>query len=716
MQRYASGLTACFFIFAASVAAADIRGKVVDPSGAPIPGAQVSVLGRVGVLAQATTRADGTFQLSVPDAPDTKVTVAAPGFSTTTISPRSLEAIQLSIAPVSDAVEVVGSAIAVPASEQGSSISIVSHQEIERRNEPLAVDLLRYVPGMAFNQTGSTGGVASLFLRGGYANFNLVQIDGVPVNSFGGAFDFAHIPAAALDHIEVVRGPESALFGPYANSGVIDFVTRQPESRLHLDLIAEGGSHYERRFAIGAAGMLAGFGMALSASCLDTDGPVTNSDYHNKDLLLNVTRRFGRHTLSGHGDFQADEVGEPGAWGSNPKGTFTGIDTISRIKNNFSDYFIRYQGDLSDRVRQEVTGSFFLDNLGGPNPFGYYFNKDLRGQAEARTLISVSKNYTAAFGISAAREEVKNSYITDTDFETFPIRRTDVAVYLENRFVWGGRLFLNAGLRGEFLRTPALTAFGFPESRISKVNPKVSLAYLVTPGSRLHASFATGMRPPSGFELAFTDNPALRPERTRSFDAGIEQKLFRNVLMLDATYFYNRFYDLIVTLGGSLAHLSRYQSANLANSRAQGLEFSYTVRPARWILLNGSYTLLKTRILSLDGSTGLAPTPFAVGQPLTRRPENSGSFVATFTRGRLAADVTGYFRGRTLFEEPGLGASNGLFWDPGYSNIGFNLNYTFPRHLTIYGNLRNALNQHYEEVFGFPSLRINFVTGLKWRL
>jgi outer membrane receptor protein involved in Fe transport len=716
MRRYVAGLSACCFFFAAHLAAADIQGRVIDPSGAPVPGAQVSALGRVGLLAQTTTGPDGRFQLSAPELPDVKIVVAAPGFSTTTVSPDAASVIQLAIAPLSDAVEVVGSAIAVPASEQGGSVSIISRQDIERRNEPLALDLLRYVPGLALSQTGSMGGAASLFIRGGYSNFNLVQIDGVPVNSFGGAFDFAHFPSAALDHIEIIRGPQSAVFGPYANSGVIDFVTRQPEAGLHLDLLAEGGSHFERRFAIGGAGTLAGFGIALSASRLDTDGPVTNSDYHNQDLLLNVTRRLGRHSLSLHGDFQANEVGEAGPWGSNPKGTFTGIDTVSRIKNNFSDYLFHYQGDLSDRVRQEITGSFFLDNLGGPNPFGYYFNKDLRGQAEARTVVSVARNYTAAFGVSAGREEVRNSYITDADFATFPILRTGVAVYLENRFVWRGRLFLNAGLRGEFLRTPALSAFGFPASRISTVNPRVSLAYLLSPTTRAHASFATGMRPPSGFELAFTDNPALRPERTRSVETGIEQRLFHNFLTLDGTYFYNRFYDLIVTLGGTLAYLSRYQSANLANSRAQGLELSSTVRPSRWIFLTGSYTLLQTRILSLDGSSGLAPAPFAVGQPLTRRPKHSGSFIATFTRGRFGADVAGYFRGQTLFEEPGLGASNGLFWNSGFADLGLNLNYTLPHRVTIYGNLRNALNQHYEDVFGFPSLRINFVTGLKWRM
>ena len=112
---------------------------------------------------------------------------------------------------------------------------------------------------------------------------------------------------------------------------------------------------------------------------------------------------------------------------------------------------------------------------------------------------------------------------------------------------------------------------------------RISAASLPAQETRLHAAFATGIRPPSGFELAFTDNPALRPERTRSFEAGREQKLLHRMLLIDGTYFYNRYYDLIVTLGGSLATLSHYQSDNLANSRAQGAEFTASLRPERWI-------------------------------------------------------------------------------------------------------------------------------------
>ena len=721
MRTYVSGPLACSFIFAACLSAAQIKGTVVDPSGAPVAGAQVSIVNRVGVEAQAVTSPAGTFDLQSAASPDARLVVAAPGFRTQTLPLEAAVTVKLAIAPQVDSVGVVGSAMDVSASQQGSSVSIIPREEIRTRNEPYALDLLRYLPGVAMEQGGSAGSVASLFLRGGDSNYTLVQIDGAPVNVFGGSFDFAHIPSEAVDRIDVIRGPQSAVYGSYANSGAIDFITRQPGASPQLDVLAEGGTYGEHRFGITASGTWAGFGILASGSRVDDNGPVENSDYRNQDLLLNVNRRFGRQSFSLHALFDSNDVGEPGPYGSDPKDTFTGIDTISREKNNFGEYGGHYQADISGRVRLELFGSFFLENSGYTSPYGFSYDKELRGQGEARTVVSVTRHYLAAFGFVAGREDVTNTYISDASFDTFPIRRTDLAGYLENRFEFGGKLFLNAGVRAEWILTPSIPTDGysrpfFPANTVSRANPKLSAAYVPAPGTRLHSSFGTGIRPPTGFELAFTDNPQLKPERVRSVDAGIEQTLFHDLLRLDATYFYNRYYDLIVTLGGSLTALSRYESANLANSRAQGMEFSATLRPARSLLVTGSYTLLGTRILSLDGSSNLAPVPFQVGQELVRRPENSGSVVATYRLGRVTAGVTGYFRGRTLDEEPTYGASNGLFWNPGFANVGINLNYTLGHGVTAYGNLRNALDRHYEEIFGYPAPRLNFVAGMKWTI
>jgi outer membrane receptor protein involved in Fe transport len=711
---------------AAVISAADIRGTVLDPSGAAIPGAQVSAVNRLGVLAQTTTDRSGGFELRIADPAGARVVVTAPGFETssTEVGVSSPLEIHLKLAAQSNSVRVVGSTIDVPLREQGSSASIISGPEIRERNEAFGIDLLRYLPGVAVNQSGPPGTVGTIFIRGGETNYTLVAIDGVPLNSFGGEINFVlpHIPTESLERIEVIRGPQSAVYGPYANSGVVNFVTRTAADAPNLDLLAEGGSHHERRFGIGGSGKLGGFGIAAFLSRLDHDGPVVNNDYSNQSASLSITRHWRRQALALHTTVDANEVGEPGAYGSDPLHNFLGIDRISRENVNFSDYLAHYTADLSSRVRTELFGSFFLNNTGFTSPYGFSFNKDLRGQGEARTVISAAPWYTLAFGAGFAREQVENSFITDSNFQIFPVRRNEEGIYWENRFQPGRHLFLNAGVRADILGTLAIPADvnsgrpRFPADTIIKVNPKISLAYAPRSTTRLHGSFGTGIRPPSGFDIGFTNNPRLKPERTTSFDAGIEQGLAANRVSLDATYFYNRYRDLIVSLGGSLARLSSFQSDNLANSRAQGLELSARLRPARPVSVEANYTYLKSEILSLRGSSNLAPNHFQVGQKLARRPAHSGSLVATFAAGRWSANVTGYFRGSVLDVEPNFGASAGFFRNPGYENIGVNLNYRAGRGLTLYGNLRNALNQEYEEAFGFPALKLNFIAGMKWTL
>ncbi len=730
MQIRLQGLAATFLLFSTGLAAASLKGTVADPSGAPVAGAQVAVSVPAGIAARTLTGVNGSFELDTVEAaaPDAKLVVAATGFRTAEILLSAASqplVVRLELAPLQDSVSVVGSAIDVPASQQGGSTAILTNEEIRQSNQAQAVDLLRYLPGMVFSQTGSTGGLTSLYLRGGYDDFNLVEIDGIPVNSFGGGFDFAHIPAEELDHVEVIRGPQSAVAGEYANSGVVNFVTRQPGAEPDLDILAEGGSYQEHRFGIAGSDTLAGFGVAFAASRLDDNGPVPNSDYRNEDLMLNLLRRFGSQSVNFHGDFDSNSVGEPGPYGSDPNDDYTGIDTISRSKNNFSDYLAHYQADLfSGRVQEDLFASFFLNNNGYTSPYGFSLNKDLRGQAEWRTTASLKPWYTLAFGAVETIEEVKNTYITDTNFDTFPIRRHDTAFYLENRFQLPGGWTINAGVRGEIVNTGNIPADGasrpyFPAQTVAAADPKVAVAYS-RGGTRLHASFGTGFRPPSGFDLAYTDNPSLKPERTRGFDAGVEHRFFHDVLSLDATFFDNRYYDLIVILGGNLSVLSHYESDNLANSRALGTEYSARLRPARWLYITGWYTWQDSEILSLNGTASLAPLPFMVGQRLLRVPANSGAFSATFARGRISGGLDGYFRGSILDVDPSYGASCGyttcFFQNPGYANLGLNLNVALGHGLTAYGTLRNALDQHYEEVFGYPSPLLNFVTGLKWSL
>jgi len=273
-----------------------------------------------------------------------------------------------------------------------------------------------------------------------------------------------------------------------------------------------------------------------------------------------------------------------------------------------------------------------------------------------------------------------------------------------------------------------------PASALTKINPRVSAAYLVREPSdgagvgvtRLHASFGTGIRAPNGYELAFTNNPRLKPEKSVSGDAGAEQRFLANRVVLDATYFYNRFDDQIVVLGGSLTHLSTFTSDNLGNSRAQGMELSFRAQPTRSVQVSAEYTLLGTSILALEGSTNLALAPFHVGQELFRRPRNSGFYDVTWHRRGLTLNTTTTIRGQVLDIEPNYGTttclppSEGgfglpcLFTNKGYTRMDGGFSYHLGPGVEIYGRLNNLLNQKYEESLGYPALHINFLAGARF--
>jgi outer membrane receptor protein involved in Fe transport len=705
-------------------AAEPIRITVLDPSKAPIPQARVAVREPVGVAGECVTDRTGACEFNLTPSKDATLFVTADGFATRTvpITSRRFE-VELALAPQKDAVQVLGSTIDVAASQQGGSLSVITADELRSRNEPIASDLLRYIPGVILAQNGGRGSVESVFIRGGETKNNLVQINGVNVDSFlfGGLFDFSQIPADFLERVDVIRGPQSAVYGSYATSGVVNFVTRSPESGPSLDILAEGGSNHERHFAISGAGTVHGWGVAASASSIADDGLVPNNDFRNENLYLSLNHNWARQSLSVSGQFNEDKIGDPGPYGSNPLKIYSGLDRLSSDKFNFSDYLLHYQADVSPRVRQELFGSFFLDNSLHTSPYGPSFYKDLRGSGESRTVVAVTPHYTTAFGIAWCREDTRSAYITGPEGRPFTLERDQEGIYWDNRFQFGSRLFVNAGLRGEIFETHHMPAdvYGsrpaIPGRTDSKVNPKLAGSYMLRPDTRLHASVGTGIRPPGGNDLAFSNNPDLRPERNFSYEAGVEQRLFSNRISLDATWFYNHYRDLIVSSGGSLSRLTAFSTDNLASSRMQGVEMTAGYRPARWLSLGGSYTWLETAVLAVNGGS-FAQKYFYVGEPLVRRPKQSGTMVATFQHRKLSVNVVGYFRGQTLDVEPSFGISAGTFHNHGYQNLGVNVNYALPRGVTVYANLRNALDQHYEEIYGYPSPLLNFVTGVKFSL
>src|SRR5579863_713459 len=591
---------------------AELQGTVVDPTGSPIAGAQIAAVNQVGVIVAQITDDQGHFDFNVsPLFENYQLRVTAPGFQMVTVG-AGASMIQLALAPQSDSIRVEGSAIDIPASQQGTSVSVITSAEIRERNEAQTVDLMRERPGMVFAQDGARGSVADLFVRGGSSNYNLVELNGIPINSFyyGGLFDFSRIPSDFISEIDVARGPQSAVYGSYAIGSVVDFVTRSPENGPSLDIVAEGGTHDENRFAVSGSMLAHGWGFAASGSSLLTNGPVQNSDYRNDNIFLSGEHRWYTQSLFLFGNFTSNNVGEPGPYGSNPVGLFPGFDLISRSKNNTPTGGLHYQDDFTGNVRLDFTAGFALNNSFYISPFGDSFNKDIRPYGDARGTWSVFPFWSVAGGFAFSREEMKNTFIAGLNSNLFDLRRDNEGIYLDNHFsLLKNKLFLNAGLREEIYQTAFIPGDAnnfpprpdFPARTDSRLNPKISGVYLLQKNERLHASYGTGIRPPGGSDLAFTNNPALKPERTESYDIGIERRFLKDQLSLDVTYFHNDYRDLIVSLGGSLSTLSQFYTDNVGKANAKGVEVSAKFRPNTWISISGNYTWLETEVLSLTG-------------------------------------------------------------------------------------------------------------------
>lgn len=720
------------------VRAATLEGAVSDPSGQVVAGARVTLLAHQSPLDERRTGMDGTYRFENLPTGEYQILANSPGLSSGPLDVnlagsenRRLD-LTLSLSAVTQQVVVSASAGGALAPQIGSSVSVVTAPQIQNTGAQSVDEVLREIPGVSVMQTGRRGGLATVFVRGGNSNYNLITLDGIPLNEFGGDFDFSSLPANNVEQLEVVRGPESALYGSNAVTSVINIQTEKGSGPPRFSLLQEGGSFDTFRSAVSTSGLTKGIGWAVNASRLSSNGVVTNDRYENQSATVSLDySRSPRRQASFHFFGDANNAGSPGPYGSDPDQLFTGLDTYSRDKQNLFGYSGSYAEQFTPRFRQVVTGSVAVNDYYFRSPYGDSFMNNLRGVLNTRSEIAISNQDTLIAGFEFNHEQVRDTYIADANNNPFTLPRNDYAFFAENRWNPVHRLFLNAGLRVDDFHPGSLSPGGsaspLNELALTKVDPRVSAAFLARESdgagwlgvTRLHGSFGTGIREPNGFELAFTDNPHLKPEESLSFDSGVEQRFYQGRAVLDVTYFYNRFKNQIVVLGGSLTNLSTFVSDNLGNSRAQGVETTVRLRPLRSLQVSGSYTRLDTAILALNGSSQVA-APFQVGEQLIRRPKDTGSFNATWERGRLTLNGNGIIRGSELDLEPNLGTyacTLGLpclFTNKGYTLVNAGLSLRLTAGLEVYGRFNNVLNQKYEDAFGYPSLHFNYVAGVRF--
>jgi outer membrane receptor protein involved in Fe transport len=726
---------------------ATIHGTVYDPDGRVVPGATINLMDSLVAVAEMQSDSVGAYSFEGLRGGTYTVVANRSGFSTVSaeIDLRGGEAqtvdLHLKLSAAQERVVVSASLGGATTTQIGSSVTLVTKEEIEDEGSQTLSDSLRNVPGVAINRTGQMGAVTSAFIRGGNSNYNLVMIDGITMNDFGGAFDLAPLPVDGVSEVEIMRGPQSALYGSNAVAGVINVVSDSGDGTSHFTFLGEGGSYDTYRLATGGEGLHRGFSWAYDLARISTQGPVQDDSYRNQTSFVSLGySRTPRRKLVLHYFGDAGRSESPGPYGSDPDDLYAGIPaSFTKEVQDLFGYQASYTDQFSSRFQQISTVSVSTDHFSfpaTPATFGSSsFTENLRLVANTRSEMAVSSKDVLVAGFEYDREQFKNTFVADPDGTPFTLPRDNYAFFAENRWNAGNRLFLSTGLRVDSILTGALAADEVNASRpfitgtsLTQVNPRIAAAYLARQSSgglwgltRIHSSFGTGIRPPDGFELGFTDNPQLKPERSISFDGGIEQRFVNDKVVFDVTYFYNRYKYQIVTLGGSFANLSTFSSANIANSDASGLESSLRIHPIRSLEVMAEYTWLNTAILALNGTTGVQ-LPFAVGEPLIRRPRNSAGYNVTWTRRRLMLNSNASIRSAVLDLEPNLGSFACeldlpcLFSSKGYVLVNAGFSYQLPRGVEIYGRLNNLLNQKYEESFGYPALRLNFVSGIKFSI
>jgi vitamin B12 transporter len=731
-----SGILLCILSLTVWAQERKIAGTVLDPDHAAIPRATIRLLKSNGVEVERTvTDSLGHFEFRRKCPEDCSIEVRITGFQTKT-QPADQQVIVLGIAPVQQTIAVTATRTATPTEQIGASVTVITGEQIEQQQQLLASDVLREVPGLTVIRSGGLGAITSVFSRGGESDYNKVLLDGIPLNEPGGAFDFGSLAANDLDRIEIVRGPQSALFGSDAMASVIQFFSRPGEredARPHVALNFDAGKFRTLHGGADLNGAIHGFDYDLSYNRLNTDNEIPNSDFRDSTGAANFGLNLGQHTQL--------------RWISRGDSSFAGtpgqVAFGQPIPSSLNSFFRKADGYTGFSVSNQTTSRW-------DQRLAYGFARTRQRSTE----FGLDPPFTPQFGASRAPFEIfdfLSDFVNDTRRHHLDYQ-SNLRVGLADQS-WGQHIFTFAfewdrenGFLNDFALTQAPTraqrdnfggTFQYQMAvgrffltngvRIEQnggfgraVIPRSSAAYLLrrTSGrlgaTKLKFNFGLGIKEPNfteSFSLDpnFLGNPRLRPERTRSFDFGMEQRLWNDRAKIEANWFDNRFRDLIEFQITSFSPFSG-TFFNLDRTKAQGAELVFETAPLSGLRFTAGYTYLNAKITK--SNTPSDPV-FGDKKQLFRRPRHSGSLGVAWDWRRLTLTTSAVYVGRRA-DSDFLGLVPPLTSDAPYTNWQLALTYRIAKHLSYTAEAANLLNQHYMEALGFPALRISYRTGARF--
>jgi vitamin B12 transporter len=724
----------------------DLRIKVVDPHSAAVAGAQVSIYrqGETSPLQVRSTSGEGEAIFHLDNATGLRAQVLAPGFAVawsdvenaSSLSSATLIKLQiaLQIAAASETVIVSATRTLAPEQETASSVSLLSGDAIATMQPTSGADALRFLPGAVVNVAGQRGGLGSLFVRGGDSRYNKVLIDGVPVTDPGGTFNASTVPLAETDRLEFLRGAQSTLYGSDAMTSVVQIFTRNGTTETpELRFGADGGTFGTAHGFASLSGARSRFDYNAFADQFNTNGQGPNADYTNAlqggnvGVQLNERVQFrlrARHSNS--------RTGVPGEWDFNGQRLLApDIDQRARA-NNFlvsGEVLISAPARWQHRLTGYEYNTRRLNEDDVPDrnclappfdcPFlatahinraGFLYQGDYTPRSWAQTTVGYEfEDENGKFFTFAGPPFPFSQYITGV--------RLNHAAFVQQRLTWK-RLSAIAGVR--YVHSATSSSVVPDVGHTSKVVPRVALTLLalkggeIFSGTQFHFSYASGIKDARFEELFVSDPPfvmansRLKPEENRAFEAGFEQGFFGGKYQLSGVYFNNLFRNQIdFAIIDPNTFAGQYQ--NIDESMAHGAEVQFTGKLSSRLSLTSAYVYTSSQILVQPFADPLHQP----GQPLLRRPKHSGNFLLTYLGSRWGANLGGSFVGRRP-DSDFLGFN--VTHAAGYARVDLGGWYAINSRVTAYANVENALNDHYNEVVGYPALTANFRAGVRFRI
>jgi len=632
--------------------------------------------------------------------------VSAPGFAQKAPSPDA--------AADSEAGAVIVTATRIPldADRVASSVTVLDKAAIDRAGDLGVSDLLLRTPGVSISRNGGYGTTTSLRIRGAETDQTVVVIDGVKLNdpsSPGGGYNFGNMLVGDASRIEVLRGPQSILWGSQAIGGVVNIVTPLPTGALQGNFDVEGGSRdtISARAAVGAkTGPLAWRigGQTFTTQGVSAYAPGTETDgYTNRsvtgrgvlDLTSNVSVDVRGYYSRGRNGFDGFNVDDPEYALTREFVGYAGLNVAlldGRLRNR-----IAYGYTNTDRDNYNPTHARTLtfDSLGRNERIEY------------QGSFAIATGWDAVFGV----ENEKSRFATVSPSASLAVAiPAPVRGNAELTSVYGQ-------LNAEVIKGLTLTA-GVREDDHSRYGSKTlfagGAAWALPSGTVLRASYAEGFKAPTLYQL-FSDygNAALNPEEAKGWEAGAEQHLLDGAITIGGTYFQRRTTNqivftgcvsvatnpLCVTPGTTNFRFGYYQ--NSARAYAQGIEAIAAAKIGGRVRIDGNYTWTQ----SVDRSAGST-----YGNWLPRRPQHMANASVTYSfPSGLSAGVAVRYAGMSFDD-----AANQTRLAP-YTLVDLRGELPISRQIAVFARAENVLDEKYQTAFNYGTLGRSVYAGFRGR-